>query len=115
MSTEPEIGAKVPHPWSRGPDAQEAIYIGSEHMLSPFVQQGEETVIGYAVWHHCQEGRWAAGGVYFDIPQLPARIREDGRSTWTLVSSNPLHVEPSILCRACGDHGFIRNGRWEAA
>ena len=32
-----------------------------------------------------------------------------------LVSEDPLHVEPSILCPECGDHGFIRNGAWESA
>lgn len=32
-----------------------------------------------------------------------------------LVSEEPLHVEPSILCGQCGDHGFIRDGRWESA
>ena len=32
-----------------------------------------------------------------------------------LVSRDPLHVEPSILCAACGDHGFIRDGKWVKA
>lgn len=31
---------------------------------------------------------------------------------WDLISEDPLHVEPSLLCRLCGDHGFIRNGLW---
>jgi hypothetical protein len=30
----------------------------------------------------------------------------------TLVSEDPLHVEPSILCSECGDHGHLREGRW---
>lgn len=34
---------------------------------------------------------------------------------WTLVSLEPLHLEPSLLCRACGDHGFIRDGKWVPA
>lgn len=35
-------------------------------------------------------------------------------ATWEVHSLDPetLHVEPSLLC-SCGDHGFIRNGRWE--
>lgn len=33
---------------------------------------------------------------------------------WTLHSLDPLHIEPSLLCRACGAHGFIRGGRWVA-
>lgn len=31
---------------------------------------------------------------------------------WTLVSLSPLHVEPSIHCLSCGEHGYIRGGRW---
>lgn len=34
---------------------------------------------------------------------------------WTLVSREPLHLEPSLLCRACGDHGWIRGGKWVPA
>lgn len=28
---------------------------------------------------------------------------------------DPLYVEGSILCVACGDHGFINHGKWKAA
>ncbi len=38
--------------------------------------------------------------------------REDG---WDLVSEEPLELAPSLLCRACGHHGFIRGGRWVPA
>jgi hypothetical protein len=51
------------------------------------------------------------GGVMFDIPgaeHFPG-------AKWQLVSWEPLHIEPSVLCRACGDHGYIRDGRWVAA
>ena len=33
-----------------------------------------------------------------------------------LVSEDPLHLEPSILCPAgCGDHGYVRDGVWVTA
>jgi hypothetical protein len=32
-----------------------------------------------------------------------------------LISEDPLHIEPSLLCEFCGDHGFIRDGRWVPA
>jgi hypothetical protein len=35
--------------------------------------------------------------------------------TWRLVSLDPLHLEPSLLCRVCGSHGFIRGGKWVPA
>lgn len=34
---------------------------------------------------------------------------------WTLESLDPLTLSPSLLCRDCGDHGFIRDGRWVPA
>ena len=39
----------------------------------------------------------------------------DPDHTWELVSIDPLHIEPSILCHTCGDHGWIRNGQWVKA
>lgn len=32
--------------------------------------------------------------------------------TWELISLSPLTIAPSLLCGACGDHGFIRDGKW---
>ena len=33
-------------------------------------------------------------------------------SAHTLVSREPLHLEPSLLWRCCGLHGFVRGGAW---
>lgn len=33
----------------------------------------------------------------------------------TLVAREPLHLEPSLLWRCCGLHGFVREGRWVSA
>ena len=35
-------------------------------------------------------------------------------ATWTVVSWEPLTLSPSLRC-GCGDHGFIRDGRWVPA
>jgi hypothetical protein len=33
-----------------------------------------------------------------------------------LVSEEPLTIKPSVLCPiGCGDHGYIRDGRWVTA
>ena len=32
-----------------------------------------------------------------------------------IISTNPLHIEPSILCDDCGLHGWVRNGLWVTA
>lgn len=49
------------------------------------------------------------GALTFDGPVQ--RELEPGRPKWTVESWEPLTLSPSILC-ACGDHGFIRDGRW---
>lgn len=38
-----------------------------------------------------------------------------GTSAHTLVSREPLHLEPSLLWKCCGLHGWVRNGQWENA
>lgn len=32
-----------------------------------------------------------------------------------VISTDPWHLEPSLLCDHCGLHGYIRNGRWTPA
>lgn len=34
---------------------------------------------------------------------------------WDIVALQPLTLSPSLLCRACGHHGFIRDGSWVPA
>jgi hypothetical protein len=34
---------------------------------------------------------------------------------WDVVSLEPLTLSPSLACRACGHHGFIRDGKWTPA
>ena len=34
---------------------------------------------------------------------------------WAVESLDPLTVSPSLLCGTCGDHGFIRAGKWVPA
>lgn len=51
-------------------------------------------------WLHRCNGKLQLGTINTSIHQL--------------VAEDPIHVEPSILCTACSDHGYLRNGRWEA-
>lgn len=109
----PEIGENVQLPWSQDPDERDGTYIGHEHIISPQVAEAGGPVIGYHVWHPCRDGKMQPGGVFLDIPELPEWL--SGHITWQLISREPLHIEPSVLCRACNDHGFIRGGRWMPA
>jgi hypothetical protein len=49
----------------------------------------------------------------FDLPAV-RQVFPD-RPVWTVESWDPLTLSPSLLCKLCGDHGFIREGRWVGA
>lgn len=55
-------------------------------------------------WHWSESlGRWHPGLVGF--------TNRGASSGHELVSADPLTISPSLLCR-CGDHGWLRDGRW---
>ena len=87
------------------------IDLGSGHGYSRYVNEDEQW-IGIIDHHLKPDGKPCGGGaVLFDVP-ANAYASVD---KWTLVSEEPFHLEPSLLCRLCGDHGFIREGRWVPA
>lgn len=63
------------------------------------------------VTHKLPDGGECEGAITFDSP-----IARDNFSGpfWTVESWEPLTLSPSLLC-SCGDHGFIREGRWVPA
>lgn len=70
---------------------------------------------GAGVRHkRADNGEWCESAVHFDIPEA-ILMREDPRRLWQVESWDPLTLSPSLLCRRCGDHGFIRAGRWVPA
>jgi hypothetical protein len=40
-------------------------------------------------------------------------VDTDGHPTWIVEKEEPLTLSPSIKCRTCGHHGYIKGGRWE--
>jgi len=66
--------------------------------------------IGLQKNHKRADGRWCGGWVGF----VNVEGHPDG-SKHTLVSADPLTVAPSLLCRRCEHHGWIREGRWVPA
>jgi hypothetical protein len=79
--------------------------------------------LGVAEYHGCEKRQgkdWpdAPALLPFDVPA--AADWHKGRDPkygpgpkWQLVQLDPLTVAPSILCRGCGLHGYLRAGRWE--
>ena len=68
---------------------------------------------GAVVSHKKPDGSSCASGISFDSET--ARKIEPDRPRWTVHSWEPLTVSPSLLCLQCGDHGFIREGKWVPA
>jgi hypothetical protein len=82
---------------------------------------------GASVGHLRPDGSYCEGAITFDVgPMSQLRLQ---KALWQVQSWEPLTVSPSLLCRApvfdpdryriagseCGDHGFIRAGRWVRA
>jgi hypothetical protein len=61
-------------------------------------------LVGVVYYHNCG-GHLRAGWIPLD----------GSLTAWTLGATSPLTVSPSLLCRSCGHHGFIRVGQWVPA
>ena len=71
-------------------------------------------------WQHdCQETRklWEGKASQETVERFAtsAHLLPIGSSFWTIVQEEPLTVTPSILCKECGLHGFITDGKWVPA
>jgi hypothetical protein len=67
---------------------------------------------GADVRHTAPDGRPCMGYITFDS-DTALRIAP-GSPFWQVQSFDPPSFSPSLLC-TCGDHGFIRDGRWVRA
>lgn len=68
---------------------------------------------GLLIWHWCDHHNWAGRSGYDREPEEYLRWVPTGVGAHTLVSKDPLHIEPSINWPdCCGLHGFIRDGLW---
>ena len=65
---------------------------------------------GASIRHYKPDGQLCEGFVTFDGFWQRKFIRD----RWVVECWEPLTCSPSLLCH-CGDHGFIRNGKWEKA
>lgn len=71
---------------------------------------------GAAVSHLNKDGQPCEGFITFDLPEVRDVLQPgDNRPLWQVESWEPFTVSPSLLCKICGDHGFIRDGKWVPA
>lgn len=67
---------------------------------------------GAIVEHLRPDGTPCTGGIITLDSETARQLNVEPR--WTVESWEPLTISPSLLCRACGDHGFIRDDKWVA-
>lgn len=84
--------------------AGDLIDLGPGRVATPRYIDG--TLYGFDVTHPCSAPSIRRAGSW--IPTLTD-------SGWTLVTLEPLTLSPSLSCRVCGDHGWIRDGHWVPA
>lgn len=89
--------------------------IGHDVTILPTFYAGE--LAGINEGHLTSDGRSCGGWVAFAGTAWAQGFADDGVqiTTWTVEQLDPLTISPSVLCRACGNHGFIRDGRWVPA
>lgn len=89
----------------------EAIDIGGGHRIVFREWEGERSAIDD--WHLRADGTWCKSFIDFKGGTWARQFGPD--VGWDLVKLDPLTLNPSLLCRICGDHGYIENGRWRKA
>jgi hypothetical protein len=92
--------------WQERIDRGDLTDLGEGHWIN-FTEHGGVRV-GLIDIHAGKDGRLHAGGVHFDMPEAV------GTARWTVNSMEPLDLSPSLLC-SCGDHGYIKGGKWVSA
>jgi hypothetical protein len=61
--------------------------------------------------HKLPDGEWCEGVITFDLPLARTYFSPP---YWKVECWDPLTLSPSLKC-ACGDHGFVQQGRWVPA
>jgi hypothetical protein len=72
----------------------------------------DEPRAGAIIEHKQPDGSECSGAIHFNTPVTRQIMAE--RARWAVESWEPLTISPSVLC-SCGDHGFIRDGKWVPA
>jgi len=97
---------------------KDRIELGNGHYADPLscYAHPEEGITHYEEWHpRPDNGEMCVGMVA--IKRHGHGKRSDGspQPEWDRVSEHPLTLTPSILCRVCGNHGYIRENQWVEA
>lgn len=78
-------------------------------LIRPVTHEGAP--YGWIEAHLDKRGKWCTGVIQRRGTEAPG----SNRPTWRVLSEDPLTLDPSVKCADCGNHGWIRDGRWQAA
>ena len=109
---DPETGKYHPAEGPGRAPKPTALDIGGGHKIEFLDWQGETA--GIVDWHRNKDGEWCCGWVAFRQSKWGAQFKA-GDVGWNVVQREPLTLSPSLLCKTCGDHGFINEGKWVQA
>jgi hypothetical protein len=90
---------------------EQHIDIGADHILVLVTPSGATEPTGVEVEHLTPGGKPCVGWINLDVARnhdLPEARK------WQVESWDPITLSPSLLC-GCGDHGFVRSGKWVPA
>lgn len=93
------------------------LYLGNDHWLDWFTVEGRRA--GVHIFHPAPpgvRGLWGDGRMCFHAV-LWADVGQGSTHLWTLTGAADEHLtlEPSVLCRHCGDHEWVTAGNWRQA
>ena len=95
-------------------EGRDELDLGDNHRLVFFGYKGEDRA-GCGVVHHIgKTGETCTGLIPFEGRSW-AQAFNNTITAWKVEQDEPITLSPSILCKACGDHGFIREGKWVRA
>jgi hypothetical protein len=84
------------------------ISLGEDHHAVPILSSGRGgDIVGYQVGH--VDARDGVRNCATFVPTAGIGKR------WVVQSEAPLSLSPSVVCILCGDHGWVKEGKWEKA
>lgn len=72
----------------------------------------EEILTGMVIWHKRPDNGETCGVLIHFMRPLQTSEKELDYPIWEVSMMKPLSIHPSIICKVCKDHGFIKEGRW---
>ena len=94
---------------------EQIIELGDDHNIE-FTTYKDDRYAGAIVTHKTTAGAPCESWIAIRGHSWSAEF-EGGlpHASWELEAIEPVTLSPSLACRACGDHGFIRGGKWVKA